>query len=198
MPGSSSGTEPILLVEAEVPGGEDFGPYPARGPRHRLFRNVDGPNRREAEAPVRRFRTRRVLWARRPERDLVADTHAFLSGHLVERAQLTGAEVPVWAWTNLLAHGAEPDLRCEISCGPGGPAPPSKWHKARSYLAGEVLRHAQTWGSLAEVQRAVLVPLELELASRPEVEKWKPARWVVAVQEALARRHPVGPLPGDH
>ena len=41
---------------------------------------------------------------------VVGDCEAFLAGRLVERIEQAGARVPVWAWTNLLAHGTERDL----------------------------------------------------------------------------------------
>ncbi len=60
-----------------------------------------------------------------------------------------------------------------------------QWHQARSYLAVELLALAQRSAPLVELQQEVLVPLELELASRPEVAMWSPARWVTSVEAAL-------------
>jgi hypothetical protein len=48
-----------------------------------------------------------------------------------------------------------------------------------------VLALAEKYGPLAEVQHSVLVPLELELASRSEVDWWSPGQWVFAVRKAL-------------
>lgn len=123
-----------------------------------------------------------------------ADAAAFLNGRLVERAERLKVAVPVWAWTNLLAHGSRQDLVTESGrvwsrwdCSVG-----VQWRRARSYLAGEVLLYAGPYGSLAEVQRVVLVPLELSLAATPEVADWRPSRWALAVESALTQQHHVG------
>jgi hypothetical protein len=50
---------------------------------------------------------------RRISAQLVDETEAFLGGRFVERAEARGDFVPVWAWTNLLAHGSDKDLRAE-------------------------------------------------------------------------------------
>jgi hypothetical protein len=52
-------------------------------------------------------------------------------------------------------------------------------------LAAEVLPCAQINRSLAELQRAVLLPLELRLASCPQVAAWGPGRWATAVEMEL-------------
>jgi hypothetical protein len=103
----------------------------------------------------------------------------------VERNQVSTGDVPVWAWTNVLAHGSEEDLRAESAAVCRGGTYGWRWRQARSYLAGEVLHCAQLHGSLAEVQRTVLAPLELKLASMPEVTCWTPARWAMTVETAL-------------
>lgn len=137
-----------------------------------------------------------VKWGRHQQRsaaELVADAEAFLNGRLVERGDFLGRFIPAWEWTNLLAHGSNGDLETESrgawSRWDGTVA--VRWRRARSLLAREVLEYAPAYGSLAEVQRSVLVPLELELASSPEVSSWMPSRWVQAVETALAG-HNVG------
>jgi hypothetical protein len=59
------------------------------------------------------------------------------------------------------------------------------WRIARSYLANQVLELAREDVSLAELQSTTLLPLELELAARHEVERWIPRRWVNVVVEAI-------------
>lgn len=125
--------------------------------------------------------------------ELVADVEAFLSGRLVEHIESRGDIVPAWAWTNLLAHGTIDDLRADCKspwlrrartyC---------QWRQARSHLAAEVLSSAKQYGSLAEVQRVALVPLELQLASRAEVAYWASARWATVVEVTLAERYHSG------
>ena len=135
-------------------------------------------------------RQERGLWLRghqrRAEAALVTEGEAFLVGRLVELIESRAGNVPVWAWTNLLAHGTEKDLRAAAATvWAGGVADRARWHQARSYLAAEVLHCAQLHRSLAELQRAVLVPLALRLASSPEVAGWGPGRWATTVEMEL-------------
>lgn len=129
---------------------------------------------------------RRTLRTRRSSNELVADCEAFLTGRYAERVVERGGTVPVWAWTNLLAHGRETDLRSEIAKTDGQNS--DRWRAARAYLATELLDGARRGRSLADVQRTVLVPLELELAAEPGAETWGRQRWVGAVRSALAER----------
>ena len=118
--------------------------------------------------------------------ELVADASAFLTGWLVERIEEGGGDVPVWAWTNLLAHGTEADLCSERAAeGRSRLAAGGDWHEARSFLAAEVLDLSEGCGSLAELQRSTLLPLELALASSSEVARWDPGHLVAAVRAVL-------------
>lgn len=95
----------------------------------------------------------------------------------------------MWAWTNLLAHGTEEQLRLRATSRGG-----SHWQRAQAYLATEILGSVDCCSSLAELQHEVLAPLELELAARGEVSSWDPQRWVAAVRSALpAHRHSARP-----
>ena len=137
-------------------------------------------------------------WERRqphsaPGPELVADGEAFLRGRLVERIESRGERVPAWTWTNLLAHGTMDDLRAEVLPRRRSATAEGQWRQARSFLAGEVLVCAGAYTSLSELQRVVLVPLELSLASTPEAALWKPGRWAIAVERALTRPNPFGP-----
>lgn len=122
---------------------------------------------------------------RRLQAELVDDCEAFLLADLAERLERRHDRVPVWVWTNLLAHGSEPVLRREQSTPSGQFISDERWRHARAYLAGELLDQARRYGSLASLQQAVLIPLELELASRPEVARWSPGQWVAIVEGAL-------------
>lgn len=117
--------------------------------------------------------------------ELVAECAAFVRGgyapYLAERCR----PVPVWAWTNVLAHATEPDL-ADLARAPGRFAPASgRWALACAYVVGEVLDLAERYGPLTDLQAGVLIPLELELATRSEVEDWSPVPWVTAVTTAL-------------
>ncbi len=118
---------------------------------------------------------------KRDRAELVGDCEAFLTGHLVDRIEDRAVDMPAWAWTNLLAHGSEQELSSEARQVRGR----DEWRQARSYLAAAVLDVAAEFGPLLDLQRAVLVPFELELASsRQEI---RPARWVADLQAALGR-----------
>ncbi|HEY7626980.1 MAG TPA: hypothetical protein VH761_07925 [Ilumatobacteraceae bacterium] len=120
-------------------------------------------------------------------RELVRDCEAFLAGRYVEYVLNRGDHVPTWAWTNLLAHGTVEQLR--------SPATTfsvnwiellQPWLQARAYLAGEILDAAYRDGPLCRVQRKLLVPLELRLASDPATKLLAPSEWVGKVLKSLA------------
>ena|SRR5665213_2507536 len=116
---------------------------------------------------------------------------AFLAGNLAEYGITHSQIVSTWEWTNLLAHGAEGDLRREATGDDPrqslvrGSAPEDGWLAARSYLASELLDLVGGRGSFCAVQRSALVPLELELACNPQAARWRPHEWVFAVEQVL-------------
>lgn len=119
------------------------------------------------------------------EDEVVAECAAFLSGTLVERLEAGGRGIPVWAWTNLLAHGSA-ELVTESTIRPCRHHLIARsWWTARAQLADLILEVTRGRCSLGELQESVLVPLELDLASRPEVSFWNHHQWVEAVTEAL-------------
>jgi len=101
---------------------------------------------------------------------LIADTEAFLSGDYANHLGRHGDAVPGWAQLNALAHGDLESLWRSLR-------PPTTrrratsvvrieeaWRSARKLLAGEILELVQSDpGTLSQVQRCVLVPLELQL-----------------------------------
>lgn len=116
---------------------------------------------------------------------LVAECAAFLSGsyasYLTERCR----PVPVWAWTNLLAHATEADLLDLMRAPASFTRASGHWAHACAYLAGEVLDLAGRHGPLPQLQTRLLIPLELDLATRTELNAWGPRPWVMAVTTAL-------------
>jgi hypothetical protein len=128
-------------------------------------------------------------WDRRNNRlcrEGMADCEAFLRGRLAERLEARGVGVPTWAWTNLLAHGRDQDLRDDRP-------PPwtahravnDRWHRARSYLATEVLILARAHEPLVVLQERILRPLELDLAVRQGTAAWGPNELVAHVCSIL-------------
>jgi hypothetical protein len=128
------------------------------------------------------------MWRRDGDRfglALVDECEAFLDGRFVEYLVEHDAPVPVWAWTNLLAHGTEDQLRAASNTA-SGLAALEPWLLARHYLAGEVLQLASSHGPLDRVQARLLIPLERDLASRAGAARWRPSEWVSAVLATLA------------
>lgn len=118
-------------------------------------------------------------------RELVAECEAFCLGHFAEHTSEASHAVPVWAWTNLLAHGTEEELRREEAECADRRGGARDWRGARAYLVTEVLEVLGRGGSLQELQCQVLKPLELELSGHRSVDWWTPRRWVTTVRAAL-------------
>jgi hypothetical protein len=116
-------------------------------------------------------------------RELVDECEALLDGRYVEHLLRKGAHVPVWTWTNLIAHGSEKALRHAIVASRRRGL--CLWAAARSYAADETLRQAPRFGGLQGLQSSVLVPLELKLAANPLVETWLPNEWLTSVYTAM-------------
>jgi hypothetical protein len=116
---------------------------------------------------------------------LVRECEAFLKGTLAEHLDELGIVVPVWAWTNLLAHGG-PEQVTDCVCSQNHPRRSDRdWSVARALLAFEIFDLMEAGYPLEELQQDVLIPLELELASRPEVSRWTPRQWLDTVDEAI-------------
>jgi hypothetical protein len=131
-----------------------------------------------------------------PAVDLVADCEAFLLGLYAERLMALDAPVPVWAWTNLLAHGSAHQLRAEaVHVAKGVTRIDARhtdgWRAARAHSAAEVLRATGPQCPLAELQSSVLAPLELSIASCASAEHWDRRTWLEVVRSALREHHPV-------
>jgi hypothetical protein len=115
---------------------------------------------------------------------VVRECEAFLDGTLAEYWDDKGMDVPAWAWTNLLAHGTPRQIG-ECVLRPYRPRRASRsWHIARAYLAYEVLDLTDLAFTLADMQSAVLIPLELELSAYPDV-RLTPRQWVDLVEDTL-------------
>lgn len=141
------------------------------------------------------------MWRRRSRSDvpaapdLAAECEAFLSGGYTKYLEDRGGPIPVWAWTNLLAHATEEEIRSMLSASEPRARASARWRHACSYVAGEVLDLAERRGSLGELQAAVLIPLELELMSRREAAFWRPGQWVAAVMAILHEHGHTRPRP---
>jgi hypothetical protein len=116
---------------------------------------------------------------------IALECDAFLGGTLAEYWDDKGTEIPVWTWMNLLAHGSARQVgECVFRPSGSGRAGRS-WRVARSYLAFEVLDLTDLEFTLADLQASVLIPFELDMASRADVADWTPRQWVDQVEDAL-------------
>jgi hypothetical protein len=117
------------------------------------------------------------------------ECEAFLTGTLAEYWDERGTVVPVWAWTNLLAHGNE-ELIGESATHPLRPRRAGRsWRLARSFMAYQLLDAVESEVALEDLQSQVLIPLELEMALHPEVGHWSPQKWVDTVDLAIRTQH---------
>lgn len=141
-----------------------------------------------------RHRTPRAWWRahqeERRERELVQECASFLQGRFADRRVLRNESVPLWAWTNLLAHGNASDLRRERDAHRVGIGGDAAFLRARSVLAGRVLEIVAEGDDLDTLQHELLQPFEADLAGRREVVLWGPEQWLASLLRALEeRRH---------
>ena len=120
---------------------------------------------------------------------LARECRAFLNGTLADYWDGSGVIVPVWAWTNLLAHGSEEMIGESVLRASRPRRTARSWRIARSYLAYRVLEHTDAEFTLRDLQASILVPLELEMAALPEVGRWTPRQWVDTVDHAIRSQH---------
>lgn len=105
------------------------------------------------------------------EEDLAKEAEAFLSGAFARLLIHKHPSVPEWAWLNVVAHGTEAQIASFLAENAHGLSPVEQvWRDAMTFLDREVIATKRAVGcSLEELQRCVLVPLELEMATQPSV-----------------------------
>lgn len=111
------------------------------------------------------WRSRRVGRKDRQYTNIGDECESLLAGRYADHLRGRGRVVPAWAWLNQLSHGTAEELRALAASTTAGPAD-AEWHGAVGFLAAEVLGATGDGVSLPALQRDVLVPLELEMASR--------------------------------
>ncbi|MEM9608353.1 MAG: hypothetical protein AAGA99_13085 [Actinomycetota bacterium] len=122
-----------------------------------------------------------MTWRRSRRRDaeaaLVAELEAFLAGRYAELNLAQTGRTPTWVWVNLLAHGTGSQLgRVRARRSPADHL--RVWRHARSYLAAELLGLVDLGEfELRQLQRDVLVPLELQAIRQPR--RWRAPRDMV-------------------
>lgn len=128
----------------------------------------------------------RLRWPDGPR--LVRECEAFLSGRLAEEMERDEDPLPAWAWCNMLAHGTPRQLRAMA----GGSLlqrfeASEAWERGLCFLAREILALVDEHRCTVEdIQRQVLVPLELEMSRDPGWVTTGPGLFVMRVVAALA------------
>jgi hypothetical protein len=120
---------------------------------------------------------------------LPQECEAFLNGTLAEYWDDRGMYVPVWTWTNLLAHGSGALITETVARPYRNRRLARSWRIARSYLASEIFELVSPDYTLEELQATVLLPIELEMAASFEVSRWSPRQWVDVVDDAIRNQH---------
>jgi hypothetical protein len=121
------------------------------------------------------------------------ECESFLDGSYLVQLAARNKPVPGWVWMNRLAHAERAEIEAladgtdaTMAALPGR----VQWHGAVSFLATEVLGVvAASQRSLRQVQRDVLVPLELSLAAENR-RRWLGPDYVVSRTLAALHNHP--------
>ena len=123
-----------------------------------------------------------------PDTELgVADEcEAFISGSYAEFLAERGGDVPTWAVLNVLAHTDLDRLRTRAESGLVAELDQRQgWVTASRLLRRELVELVgEDEGLLANLQRTVLIPLELQLARESDTEL-EPRAVVVSTRAAL-------------
>ncbi|MEW6470879.1 MAG: hypothetical protein AB1679_01290 [Actinomycetota bacterium] len=96
------------------------------------------------------------------------ECEAFLAGRLAAYLQDLGRPVPAVGWLNQVVHATPRELSLLAVTGEAYALQPRLWCRAVGYLARNLLERARETGRpIEQLQRELLVPLELELIGDP-------------------------------
>ena len=104
----------------------------------------------------------------------------------------SGSAIPGWAWLNVLAHGTEDQITslADPSSSRHDAHFGADWQSVLALLAVETLGLARTTGRpVAEIQRSILVEVELALAGEGR-KRWLGPNEVVGRTMAALHGHP--------
>ncbi len=124
---------------------------------------------------------------------LSEECQTFLDGTYLLYLAANDKPVPGWVWINRLAHAEPYDIEAladgtdsSMKALPGR----AQWHGAVSFLATELLGVASAaHATVEQIQREVLVPLELQLAGENR-RRWLGPDYVVSRALAALHNHP--------
>lgn len=96
------------------------------------------------------------------------ECEAFLAGRLAAHLQDLGRPVPAVGWLNQVVHATPRELSMLAVNGEAYAIQPLAWCRAVGYLARCLLERARETGRpIEQLQRDLLLPLELELIGDP-------------------------------
>jgi hypothetical protein len=121
---------------------------------------------------------------------LADEVEAFLGGRFVDHLARHGQPVPAWAVVNRLAHADHAELvrlvDGDLLDARYGAAKPHAWAVPERFIAANILvTRGATPEHLREIQRGVLVPLELRLIEDTRHEKMTAEQVLDAVARSL-------------
>ncbi|MGH9004171.1 MAG: hypothetical protein ACRDYV_13685 [Acidimicrobiia bacterium] len=121
---------------------------------------------------------------------LADEVEAFLGGRFVDHLAKHGQPVPAWAVVNRLAHADHAELvrlvDGDLLDARYGAAKPHGWAVPERFIAANILvTRGATPERLREIQRVVLVPLELRLIEDTRHEKMTAEQVLDAVARSL-------------
>jgi len=120
-------------------------------------------------------------------RGLGDECEAFLAGEWAEYRRTRGRDVPAWAWLNRVAHAPAHVLVLAIRTPVYG-RETDEWSRLRTCVVESLFRQAdEKRMTVAELQRAALVPIELALFADDGSPRRNPE---LLVQILAALRHP--------
>ena len=122
--------------------------------------------------------------------EVIAEAQRLLSGRTFDAQR--GYRRRGWALIGALAHGDREELQKLAGAGISSHPASATWDAVLAYLAGEVLGAAPNDPALVQVQRQVLIPLELKLLGAGVRGPSNPRELVTLVLAALDA-HPIHP-----
>ena len=122
--------------------------------------------------------------------DVIAEAQRLLSGRTFDAQR--GCRRRGWALIGALAHGDRQELQKLAGGGITSHPTSATWDAILAYLAGEVLDTAPSDPALVQVQRQVLIPLELKLLGA-SVQGPSNPRELATIVLASLDAHPIHP-----
>jgi hypothetical protein len=114
---------------------------------------------------------RRRCGSRQSDSILVSEAQQFLDGRLLDVAFESGGDVPAWVWLSAIAHGDAPILEHAqhwLADHEGVRPELNGWGRVLQHLTTRLLETSEAIGcSARELQRSLLVPLELAVTMTP-------------------------------